>query len=475
MSDSLHWAIVGGGMLGMTLAYRLRQRGHDVTLFEAAPELGGLACSWQIGDVRWDRHYHVILLSDRYLLRLLDELGLASELEWRTTRTGFYTDGRLYSMSNAWEFLRFPPLGLWDKLRLGFNIFLASRIRNWKPLEEITAADWLLRWSGPRVLEKIWLPLLRAKLGENYRAASAAFIWAIIARMYAARRTGLKQEMFGYVRGGYARILERFAERLQELGVRIELGRAVQAIRSAHPCPSPNPPLPPLARGGRTGGAVVEVATADGRVGRFDRAIVTTPCPIAARICEGLTAEEHARLDAVRYQGIICASVLLRKPLAGFYVTNITEGWVPFTGVIEMTALVDPQHLHGRHLVYLPKYVPADDSAFEQGDQVIGDTFLQAMERMYPHISRDDVLAFQVSRVRHVLAISTLRYSAIVPPMKTTAPGLFLVNSSQIVNGTLNVNEVVQLAERAVEQLAGQESYRAGTSSDKMASQEVKG
>ena len=39
------------------------------------------------------------------------------------TKTGFYTDGKLYSMSNSLEFLRFPPLGLLSKLRLGATIF----------------------------------------------------------------------------------------------------------------------------------------------------------------------------------------------------------------------------------------------------------------------------------------------------------------------------------------------------------------
>jgi protoporphyrinogen oxidase len=116
--------------------------------------------------------------------------------------------------------MRFPPLGWWDKLRLGATIIRASRIRDWRRLEEIPAVDWLARWSGRRTLERLWVPLLRAKLGENYRLASAAFIWAIITRMYAARRTGLKKEMFGYVEGGYARILERFTGVLAAEGVR---------------------------------------------------------------------------------------------------------------------------------------------------------------------------------------------------------------------------------------------------------------
>src|SRR2546421_9999233 len=115
------WGIVGGGMLGMMLAHRLAQQGREVTLFESANELGGLASAWQLGEVTWDRHYHVTLLSDTTLRALLAKLGLDNELVWNPTRTGFYTDGKLYSMSNTLEFLKFPPLGLIDKLRLGFT------------------------------------------------------------------------------------------------------------------------------------------------------------------------------------------------------------------------------------------------------------------------------------------------------------------------------------------------------------------
>src|SRR5205807_7913057 len=135
-------------------------------------------------------------------------------------------------VANTLDFLRFPPLRLWDELRLGATIFHASRVRDWKRLERIPVADWLRKLSGAHTFEKIWLPLLRAKLGDNYTKASAAFIWAIIARMYAARRTGLKKEMFGYVSGGYARVLERFADRLASEHVRIELRHAATKVES---------------------------------------------------------------------------------------------------------------------------------------------------------------------------------------------------------------------------------------------------
>ena len=56
--------IVGGGMLGLTLAYRLAKANHRVTVLEAGPELGGLTSFWQVGELTWDKFYHVTMLSD---------------------------------------------------------------------------------------------------------------------------------------------------------------------------------------------------------------------------------------------------------------------------------------------------------------------------------------------------------------------------------------------------------------------------
>jgi protoporphyrinogen oxidase len=436
------WAVVGGGILGMTLAHRLAQAGHAVTLFDAAAELGGLASAWSLDGVVWDRHYHVTLLSDLHLRALWAELGIEGELRWSETRTGFYSGGRLHSMSNSLEFLRFPPLRLADKLRLAATILHASRVKDPLPLEEILVSDWLRRWSGERTFEAIWLPLLKAKLGEHYRQASAAFLWATIARMYAARRTGLKKEMFGYVAGGYARVLGRFAETLAAEGVEIRTGHAAQRIAAAP-------------------GGGVRVELRNGAPGtfdqvfdqNFDQVVATVPAPVAARLCQGLTEDETARLRGIQYLGIVCASLLLRKPLTGFYVTNITDPGIPFTAIVEMSTLVDRAELGGNALVYLPKYVDPEDPAFALSDAELQETFLAALERMVPAFDRRDLLCFRVSRVKHVFALPTLHYSRKLPPTTTSVPGLHLVNAAHIAHGTLNVNETVLLANRTAERL----------------------
>ena len=427
-------AVVGGGMLGMTLALRFQQLGRRVTIIEAAPTVGGLVGSQSIGGYTWDRFYHVILLSDRHLHGLLDELGLSDLLRWGVTRTGFYVDARLHSLSSVIDFVRFPPLSPADKLRLAATVLHASRIRDWRPLESMLATQWLRRLSGERVFTRIWEPLLRSKLGDNYRIASAAFIWAIIARMYAARRSGLKREMFGYVEGGYSTVLAAFQAALERRNVEFVLGRAVAEVASD--------------------GDGVAARFDDGELRSFGKVVLTVPCGTIRRIAPELSSDESTRLAGVVYQGIICASVLLARPLAGFYITNITDPAVPFTAVIEMTALVNPATMGGRTLVYLPWYVTADDPAWRMSDADIRRRFLNGLARMYPGLDERDVLAFDVARVREMLAVTTLDYSdRWRPRMATSVPNLYVVNSAQIANGTLNVNETVGLANAAAAEL----------------------
>jgi protoporphyrinogen oxidase len=430
-SQKKTWAVIGGGMLGLATAYELAKQGYRVTLFESASTIGGLTSQWQIGDVTWDRFYHVTLLSDVYLRQLLRELECESQIDWVTTRTGFYSDGQLHSLSSSIDFLKFPILNLVQKFRLGSTIFFGSKRKDWRSLERISVESWLRKWSGNSTFEKIWLPLLKCKLGPAYERTNAAFIWAYIQRMYAARRTGMRREMFGMVQGGYANVLSLFHKRLESMGVDIRLNTSVRSVARV-----PND---------KVSYEVTCSAKDVTKTESFDRVIGTLPSPALLRILKDLSTEERSRLGETEYLGVLCTSLLLDGPLGGYYVTNITDPGIPLTGVIETGSMLPPEKLNGHYLVYLPNYKLANDDAFDETDEVIHERCIATLEQMYPKFHRDQVRAIQTARAKYVMAIPTLNYSEKRANVVAKSPGLYLLNSARIVDGTLNVNEILRL------------------------------
>ncbi len=283
----------------------------------------------------------------------------------------------------------------------------------------------------------MWLPLLRSKLGEAYKRTSAAFIWATIQRMYSARKSGLKKEMFGYVKGGYARILDTYVNKLKEEGVLLKPQHKAKVIE-------------------KTTDGKVSISFENGNTEILDRVIVATPSKFIKNLVPSLTSEELMKHSNIEYLGVVCASVLMKRAISPYYVTNITDSGKPFTGVIEMTALVNPSHLNNNHLVYLPKYVAPDDPIFNLSDKEVESEFIGSLLGMYPELKKEDVKYVGIARARYVFALSTLNYSKNLPDIKSSIDNLYIINTAHITNGTLNVNETVQLAEKAVSQILNQ-------------------
>lgn len=420
-------AVVGGGVVGCVVALRLAAAGRRVTVFEAAPSLGGLAAPWELGTLTWDRHYHVICESDSFTRALLAQLDLEHEIKWSSVRTGFFSGGKLHEFTSAKDFLAFPPLRLHEKLRLGAAIVYASRAKL-DGLRRITAAQWLTRLCGQRVYSQFWEPLLRAKLGTNAPNVAASFIAVTIRRLFGARTNAKGAERFGYVPGGYARILAVLRNKLESAGIAIRCSTAIERI------------------GAREGGVELTIG---GTTQTFGQAVVTVPVPIVSKLIPGLSNPEHARLAAIPYAGVVCASLLLDKPISPYYIMNITDRWVPFTGVIEFSNVTGTAPFDGKSLVYLPKYVATDDPLFLQDDEAIRNSFISALIRMIPGFDPAGVSAFRVSRVRNVFPFPTAATPYEPPPFATSLPGITLATAAQIDDATLNVDRSIALANAA--------------------------
>jgi protoporphyrinogen oxidase len=317
------------------------------------------------------------------------------------------------------------------------GVLYASRIRDGRALERIPVADWLIRIFGRGCYEKMWRPLLKCKLGGCREEASAAFIWATIFRLYSTREKGASQkERLGYVRGGYHTVITRLIAEIERRNGKILTGLPVEEIRS------------------RPGGGI-DFLTANG-VLSFDQVIATAPSKVLASLVPEFSPEYLEKLKKVKYLGVVCVVLLLKKQLTPFYCTNLTDEDLPFTGLIEMTNLISLEETQGRHLFYLPKYTAPGDPLFEATDEQIWNLFSSSLRKIFSDLQDSDIERRFVFRERLVQPVPVLRYSDWVPEMETNVPGLLLANTTQIINSTLNNNEMVKIANRAVQKISGE-------------------
>ena len=427
--------IVGGGMMGLALAERLTRSGHGVTVFERAEQVGGLATWHDFGKFFWDRFYHVILPTDVHLTGFLRDIGLEDKLRWRTTLTGFYVDETLYSVSNTIEFLKFPPLSLWGKFRLALTIQYCARIKNWRRLEKVTVEDWLIRVSGRSTYEKMWKPLLLAKLGESYQRVSAVFIWTYITRLYAARNTAARKEALGHVEGGYRTVFSRMLELISGRGGRVRTGVTVEHVRA-----------------GSDGGMELIV---DGATEHFDKVIFTSPVNVLRQVAAEELMHHDQSGGLVEYLGVVCLVLITTKPLVPYYVVNIADRRIPFTGIIGMSNVVSTDETAGLCITYLPKYILSSDDYLKTPDDEIRHSFLDGLKTMLPQFDPETVVDVHVNRAFKVQPLQVLGYSDIAPQTSTRHPDFYVLNTAQFLHNTLNNNEVVGLVNRFFDQYGG--------------------
>ncbi len=424
-------AIIGGGIMGITLGYYLSRQGIDVEIYEASPVLGGLAGPIVLEDeTAVDRFYHAILSSDSNLSELCAELGISDQLRYKETRMGFFYRSQIYSMNNIIEFLKFPPLGWIDRFRLGWTVFYAQLVRDWHSLEGVSVEKWLINLSGRKTYENIWRPLLKAKFDGGFENTPATYIWSRLVRMKSTRGGAKQKEEAGHLIGGYITLIKAMAAKIEAAGGKIFLKAPIEKII--------------IENGSATGVRI------GGEIHEFDLVVATLQTPVFTRLIPDADPKYLEYLNKTEYLGIIAPLLVLDRPLTGYWTLNITDDSIPFTGVIETTSYIDPQYVGGHHLVYLPKYTSPGSEWQQKSNEEIKEIWIKNLEAMFPAFDRSWIRYFLVHRERFVEPLHGLNQTDLIPSIETPVKNLYLATTAQIYPALTNGESVTRHAHQAV-------------------------
>jgi protoporphyrinogen oxidase len=405
----MHIGIIGGGLMGLTLAYRLLDTGHEITILEQGSDLGGLNGEIAFADgLRVPRYQHALLPTDKAVQELCAELNLDDELRFQNARTGFIHQGQIYPLSNMLELLGFPMLSIWDRLRLGGMILRTRTTQDWQALDSLPAKDWLIQTGGHDVFEQIWKPLLEAKFDWVYDNVSATYIWAWLNRMTGFRQVPHLEANIGYLRRGHYALIQTLAASLRNKGVHILLETRVREIDLAD-------------------GQIQRVRTVDGMM-HFDAVVVAQATPTFLQLIPGADAAYREQLAKSKYLGLICPVLVLEQPLSEYWSLHLTDPNYPFATIIQLPYAEGSQ----QQVVYLPRYTAPDNDWMGVSDEDIEQAWLSHLETLFPHFRRQQVRHFAVSRSRYVEPVHQVNSAHSQPAFQTPYAGLFLANTEQV-------------------------------------------
>ncbi len=414
-------AILGGGALGLTVALRLAQRGVPVTVYEAERLPGGLAAGFEIEPGMWlEKFYHHLFRSDRRITALLDELGVGSHLEWRRPVTATLRDGRLHQLDSPLSLLRFDPLPLQDRVRMGAALTLLRALPDPERLEGRTASAWIRHWMGRRAHEVVWEPLLRGKFGAAADEVAMPWFWA---------RVHDRSAELGYLRGGFQHGYAALARAIASGGGELRFGTRVEGVASD--------------------GDGIVVSAPDGTE-RYGRVVSTLPTRLTARLVPELPDAWRERHDWGRALGAHCLILALDRPLTDAYWVNMNDPGFGFMALVEHTNYRDPSEYGGRHLVYLGNYRPMDHPIFGRSRDELLDEVVPQLKRLNPGFERSWIGEAWVQAAPFAQPIVTVDYRDHIPPFRTPLAGLWLANMFGVYPHDRGQNYSVALAEDLV-------------------------
>jgi len=426
------FAVIGGGGTGLAAADLLARSGRRVVLYEAEPETGGLVASDVVGGERLERIYRHIFTSDEEVVRFAEDLGLGEALSWRKPSNAIWSEGRIRPFTTPWDLLRYDPLSLRDRIRLGLLVLKARRVPDWRALEGMTAREWVIREAGDRVWERVWRLLMESKFDDDAAEVSAVWIQYKLALRGHTRSKGMASELLGYLDGTFLRILDALAARIRSVGGEIRTAEPVRRIR-------------PVADG-------VEVET-DGGTERFGGVLFTPAPPLLAGLAPDLPGGYRERLEGVLYKANLCLRMELSERVSDYYWTTVADPEIPFVAAVEHTNLIEPDRYGGGRILYLTRYLDPSKPLWSASDEAVREAFHRGLGRLFPGFRPSRVRSDVLTRSRWSQPVVPRNYSSRILPLEAPWPGLYLSTMAQIYPEDRGLNYALRAGRTAAEEI----------------------
>jgi protoporphyrinogen oxidase len=490
-------AIIGGGLTGLSAAYELSRSGHSVTVFEKESVLGGLAHGFQPKNWSWPLEfaYHHFFTNDDALIKLAKEIGLedkliisrpitstllpqnsdnkyisdkfenkqqdvatkisesafASDIENMETHNSFHERTAdpsefslpsqlplgIYQLDSPLSLLKFDKIPFNDRIRTGAMLAYCKINPFWKPLEKITAQNFIRKYGGEAGWKTIWEPLLYGKFNSYADKVAASWFWARIKK---------RTSNLGYFQGGFQELVNQLEKQIKKLGGVIYTDFEIENI----------------VKSGKTGQFQIKSAK---NIQQFDKVLLTVPTPIASKL---VNIPKSYFIAPLSIPHLWAQTLILETDtpvLDKVYWLNVNDRNFPFLACVAHTNFMDKSHYGGHHITYFGNYLPEGHPYLSLDKKQLYSIYRPFIDKLVQcqkldarsskletnnHPSSNfHLLASYLFTVPFAQPVHELDYSKRAPKMETPVPGLYLANLDSIYPWDRGTNYAVELGQKA--------------------------
>jgi protoporphyrinogen oxidase len=408
-------AIIGAGFAGLTVALKLSQKGHYVTIFEKEKRAGGLAGGFKETNCKWplDFFYHHLFTNDKAAKKLLKELEI--KILWAKPKTSILKNNQIYRFDSPISILSFPFFSLSDKIHLSLASLYLKITNYWQPLEKITAVNWLKKFYGGKTYQVLWKPLLKSKFSKSYKQIPASWFWARIKK----RTTSL-----GYPQGGFQFLANQLVSVIKKNGGQFYFQKEIKSFNELE--------------------------------GRFDKTIFTVPVPIFLKIMGKKLPQNYQQdLKQLKIIGAVYLILILKKPfLTGeTYWLNVNDSSFPFVAMVEHTNFINKSHYNHHSILYIGGYYSQDHRYFKMKKEDIFKEWLPYIQKIRPDFNLSSFAHYSLFTNSYAQPIISLNYSKIIPSYQTPVKDVFLACMQQVYPWDRGVNYAIELGQKIAKKI----------------------
>jgi len=423
-------AIIGAGLTGLSAAYTLTKNGHDVSVFEKEPFVGGLAHGFKEKDWNWslEAFYHHIFTGDTAIITLAKKIGLENKLFFSQPITSTLLPAKkseaplIRQLDSPQSLLSFSDLPLIDRVRTGILLAFCKVNPFWQPLESITAETFIKTIGGQAGWQMLWEPLLYGKFGPYASRVPASWFWARIQK---------RTQRLGYFEGGFQRVAEALAQKIKQQGGKIYTGVSMKPIRQN----ANGEHLPAQA------GFTVNSS-------QFDKVLLTTPSSVATKLAAfpGAYKKQLESISHLHAQMLILETTT--SILTNTYWLNINDRTFPFLSLVSHTNFIDKSHYGGHYITYVGNYLPDNHPYLKMSKEQLLEKFLPYIKKINPDFNKLNIVNYSSHISKYAQPVHTIHYSKIAPRLTTPIQGIYLANMDSIYPWDRGTNYAVELGIR---------------------------